>query len=228
MKAAIAYYHYVDFYHNEDDILDVISSLSFINDSTFDKFFVTSYDPMTKIVRYTPEYATRVKKEKNEQERAQMDLAGATNLPPPETAADRFNCGIKRDPSQFKTFQNELYWDAWYRGFSATATAQGLANVLNHRYVPSTPNDLGLFSSQQTFMYSVLIDRLQTNNAQSILRDHEVDKDSQIIIAEVVRYYEKSSMAKNRSSTFVQPNHQHEDPYYEVERYHQELHATLG
>jgi hypothetical protein len=33
MKAAIAYYHYVDFYHNEDDILDVTSSLSFINDS---------------------------------------------------------------------------------------------------------------------------------------------------------------------------------------------------
>jgi hypothetical protein len=55
MKAAIAYYHYVEFYHNEDDILDVTSSLSFINVSTFDKFFVTSYDPMTKIVRYTPE-----------------------------------------------------------------------------------------------------------------------------------------------------------------------------
>jgi hypothetical protein len=130
-----------------------------------------------------------------------MDLARATNLPPPETAADRFNRGIKRDPSQFKTFQNELYWDAWYRGFSATATAQGLANVLNHSYVPSNPNDLELFSSQQTYMYSVLIDRLQTDNARSILRDHEVDKDSQLIIAEVVRYYEKSSMAKNRSST---------------------------
>jgi hypothetical protein len=62
--------HYVDFYHNDYDILDVTSSLSFINDSTFDKFFVTSYDPMTKIVRYTPEYATRVKKEKKRERKS--------------------------------------------------------------------------------------------------------------------------------------------------------------
>jgi hypothetical protein len=130
-----------------------------------------------------------------------MDLARATNLPPPETAADRFIRRIIRDPSQFKTFQNELYWDAWSRGFSATATAQGLANVLNPSYVPSTPNDLELFSSQQIYMYSVLIDRLQTDYAQSILREHEVEKDSQMIVAEVVRYYEKSFMAKNGSST---------------------------
>jgi hypothetical protein len=53
---------------------------------------------------------------------------------------------------------------------------------------------------QQTYMYSVLIDRLQTDNSQSILRDHESDKDAQQIIAEVVTYYEKSSMAKNRAS----------------------------
>jgi hypothetical protein len=92
-----------------------------------------------------------------------MDLARASNLPPPETAADRFNRGIKRDPSQLKTSQNELYWDDCYRGFPATATAQGLANVLNESYVPSTATDLKLFLSQHVYMYSVLIDRLQTD-----------------------------------------------------------------
>jgi hypothetical protein len=41
-------------------------------------------------------------------------------------------------------------------------------------------------------MYSILIDRLQTENSQSIVRDHENDKDAQKIIAEVVACYEKS------------------------------------
>ena len=50
-------------------------------------------------------------------------------------------------------------------------------------------------------MYSILIDRLQTETTQSILRDHEIDKDAQKILAEVIAYFEQSSMAKNRAST---------------------------
>jgi hypothetical protein len=49
-------------------------------------------------------------------------------------------------------------------------------------------------------MYSILIDRLQTETAQSILKDHEIDKDAQKMLDEVITYYEKSSMAKNRAS----------------------------
>jgi hypothetical protein len=45
MKAAIAYYHYVDNYHDEYGTLDITSSSSFINERTFDKSLVTGYDP---------------------------------------------------------------------------------------------------------------------------------------------------------------------------------------
>jgi hypothetical protein len=52
---------------------------------------------------------------------------------------------IKRDPSQFKTFQNELHWHSWFRVFTATAKAQGLENVLNASYSPNRPKDAELF-----------------------------------------------------------------------------------
>lgn len=80
-------------------------------------------------------------------------------------------------------------------------------------YIPSAVSDIELFKSQQTYMYSVLIDRLQTDSSQSILRDHEDDKDAQRITAEVVTYYEKSSMAKNRACTlFSKITSIYEDP----------------
>jgi hypothetical protein len=65
----------------------------------------------------------------------------------------------------------------------------------------NSQSDDELFTSQQTYMYFVLIDRLQTETAQAMLREHETDKNSQKIIAEIVDYYEKSSKAKNRAST---------------------------
>jgi hypothetical protein len=60
IKACIAYYQYVDYYHDEYGTLDITSSSSFINERTFDKFLVTGYDPMKKIVRYTSEFSRRV------------------------------------------------------------------------------------------------------------------------------------------------------------------------
>ena len=206
-KAAVGYYHFVRYYHDKDNTLNIMASTHLINKVSFGKFFMDEYNPNKDIIRYSREYIleleqAQIRAERDSLERAkiQAELDRLNKLPPPETLADKFNRGVKRDPAQFKTFQNELYWDSWYRGFSATAMAQGLGNVLTATYIPSTVSDIELFKSQQTYMYSVLIDRLQTDNSQSILRDHESDKDAQQIIAEVVTYYEKSSMAKNRAS----------------------------
>jgi hypothetical protein len=210
LKAAIGYYQYVNYQHLRYGV-DILSCTEVVNVDAFDKFFTRDYDPSKPTIRYTQDYIEELehKKKRMEQEdemhRVKMDvelkkLANFSSQTT-DTAADRFNKGIKRDPSQFKTFQNETYWDTWFRGFTATAKTQGLNNILNEAYVPNTQNDVDLFEAQQAYMYSVLIDRLQTENSQSILRDHEDDKDAQKIIAEVVTYYEKSSMTKNRAST---------------------------
>jgi hypothetical protein len=167
---------------------------------------------MQPIIRYTDQYVQELERIKAKEERElefhhkrmdreQAEIDRTLRSSPPETAAEKFQRSIKRDPSQFKTFQNDLYWDTWFRGFTATSKTQGLDNVLNKAYVPINQSECDLFDSQKNYLYSVLIDRLQTENALAILKEHEKDKDSQKIIAEVVNYYENSAMAKNRAST---------------------------
>jgi hypothetical protein len=59
-KAAVGYYHYVDYYYDDDtNKLDVLVTPS-INHTTFDKFFTENYDPKHYIVRYTREYVQQL------------------------------------------------------------------------------------------------------------------------------------------------------------------------
>jgi hypothetical protein len=114
-KAAVGYYHYVDYYYDDDtNKLDVLVTPSISLDS-FEKFVTREFDLKRGIVRYTTAYVqelelikARIEKENAEKAKILQDTNRASKLPPPETAADRFNRGIKRDPAQFKTFQNEL------------------------------------------------------------------------------------------------------------------------
>jgi hypothetical protein len=60
IKAAIGYYHYVHYYYNDDDSLDVLDGRNQINGETFDKFYVLEYDPSKDIIRYSREYIMKL------------------------------------------------------------------------------------------------------------------------------------------------------------------------
>ena len=55
----------------------------------------------------------------------------------------------------FKLLKDRKQWNPWHRSFCATATAQGLSNVLNPKYSPSTSDEQALFDMLQSYMFAV-------------------------------------------------------------------------
>jgi len=57
-----------------------------------------------------------------------------------------FKKGIKCDPSQFQMLSDFKDWDSFFRSFMIEAKAQGLSNVINPTYRPSTDEERSLFA----------------------------------------------------------------------------------
>jgi hypothetical protein len=57
-----------------------------------------------------------------------------------------FKRGIKRDPSQFPILEDDKQWDGWNRSHNAQARAQGVEDVMNSTYKPTTTEDKVLFA----------------------------------------------------------------------------------
>jgi hypothetical protein len=55
------------------------------------------------------------------------------------------------------------YHDFWHRSFNTQTVAQDVADVLDEMYVPTTVDDIELFSEKQKFVYAVLESNVQTN-----------------------------------------------------------------
>jgi hypothetical protein len=72
-----------------------------------------------------------------------------------KTPSDEIKKGIKRDINAFKPFKNRRSWKTWYRNFTAIAHSQGVSNVLNPSYVPSTPSEQALFDVMQSHVFAV-------------------------------------------------------------------------
>jgi len=65
--------------------------------------------------------------------------------------------GVKRDLSQFPTIRDVKDWDKFQLEFESTAKAQGVGDVLNPNYQPTTTEDRALLAVKNEFMYSVLV-----------------------------------------------------------------------
>ena len=83
-----------------------------------------------------------------------------------------FKKGIKRDPSQFPTLSDFKNWDSFFRSFVIEAKAQGLSNVIDPKYCPSTDEEKTLFACQNEFMLSVFDKKLKTDKAKEAIRQH--------------------------------------------------------
>jgi hypothetical protein len=99
-----------------------------------------------------------------------------------------FRRTIKKDPSLFLTLKYDKYHDVWHRSFNTQAVAQDVADVLDETYVPSTADDIALFSEKQKFVYAVLESKVLTDRGKAIIRDHEHDFDAQKVYKKLVRW----------------------------------------
>jgi hypothetical protein len=66
-----------------------------------------------------------------------------------------FKRGIKRDPLQFPILKDDKQWDGWNHSHNDQARAQGVEDVMNSTYKPTTTEDKALFVVKQTYMFAV-------------------------------------------------------------------------
>ena len=100
---------------------------------------------------------------------------GATPFVAPRnklSPADEFKKGIKRDITAFSKFSDRKQWNTWHRAFRATAKAQGLDNVLDATYVPSTSEEQALFDALQAYMFAAFTHTLKEPAATGVLRKY--------------------------------------------------------
>jgi hypothetical protein len=67
-KAAVGYFHYVQYYHNDNNTLNILFTPT-INSSSFDRFFTLEFDNKQGIVRYTHAYVQALELNKARVER---------------------------------------------------------------------------------------------------------------------------------------------------------------
>jgi hypothetical protein len=78
---------------------------------------------------------------------AQQDTSKKTS------AAESFLKGVRRNVADYTKFKEAKQWQRWERHLQSTASAQGIDNVFDSAYAPTTPEDKALFNEQQKFGY---------------------------------------------------------------------------
>ena len=76
--------------------------------------------------------------------------------------------------------------------------AQGLANICNPKYKPkaSDHHEKEMFQEQQDFVYSVLLKSLLTHYGKPLVREHEIDRDAQSILAKLHQDHTNSEFSR--------------------------------
>jgi hypothetical protein len=82
-----------------------------------------------------------------------------------------FKRGIKRNPSQFPILKDDKQWDGWNCSHNAQARAQGVDDVMNSTYKPSTTEVKALFEVKQTYMFAVFEKTLLTDQGKAYVRE---------------------------------------------------------
>jgi hypothetical protein len=121
---------------------------------------------------------------------------------PRDPVAD-FKRGIKRDPSQFPTLKDEKQWDNRDRTNRAQVRAQGVKQVLDSSYVPTTTENTALFEVKQTYMFAVFKNTLLTDQGKAYIREFEKVSDAQSIYRRISEHAIKSTKASLEASTII-------------------------
>jgi hypothetical protein len=117
----------------------------------------------------------------------QHPLSGTVSSGRPiQSAANKFQRGIKRDKGHYTFFKDEKQWDEWKRCAIATAYSHGCENILSPHYVPSEVEEAVLFAEQQKFMYDVWNTALKTTMGKHIVRLNEGTRDAGIEIEDLM------------------------------------------
>ena len=83
------------------------------------------------------------------------------------------------------------------------ARVQGVSNVLDQNYAPTTPEEVELFDEMQKFMYAILDKNVLTDQGRAIVRAHEATYDAQKAYNEIKNHHNSSTKAKIEASSIL-------------------------
>ncbi len=121
----------------------------------------------------------------------------------PERELASFRKGIKRDPSLFPKLKEATGWDKFKLSTEAQAKAQGISEVLDPNYTPSTIEENDLFQAKQEFMFSVFDQTLLLDHGKALVRKHSHDSNAQAIYRELETYMQESTKSSLDSSRIL-------------------------
>ena len=128
---------------------------------------------------------------------ATPSLANRTFNSNARTPAEEFKRGTKRDVNVYPVLRDEKQWFTWKREWTATALAQGIDDVMDPNFIPSSdPDQQALFEEKQKFAWAVLCNGLKTDTGKNIIRKWESTRDAQKALAELVTHHESSTKSQ--------------------------------
>jgi hypothetical protein len=111
------------------------------------------------------------------------------------SAAQCFLKGARRNVADCTKFKEAKQWQRWERHLQCAATAQGVEQVFDPKYVPTTTEDVEFLNEKQKFGYQVLGQTVQTQEGMTIVREYSKTKDAQSVYAKLIERYEHSKVA---------------------------------
>eukprot|EP00934_Nitzschia_sp_Nitz4_P007310 Nitzschia sp. Nitz4//scaffold540_size3482//132//1217//NITZ4_009266-RA/size3482-processed-gene-0.2-mRNA-1//1//CDS//3329554260//7300//frame0 len=117
----------------------------------------------------------------------------------------RTAAAVKRDKNHYKDLKSDKYWDDWENSTRATtARAHGCGQVLDPTYVPSTDDELIDFVDQQSFLYAVFTDKVQTLQGKRIVnKKYRATFDAQKVFDELQKHALQFTSASLNSSNIL-------------------------
>jgi hypothetical protein len=94
-------------------------------------------------------------------------------------------------------------FDTWNRKTKAVADTQGLSNVHDPKYAPTTIDAIALFKEQKIFMFTVFNKILLTDQGKKIVRSHEINSNAQEIYEELREYSLESTQSSLDASKLL-------------------------
>ena len=138
-------------------------------------------------------------------------LLGHTSTSPPNMSSTTtprnpvldFKRGMKRDISHFRPLKNDSQFDSWYRHTLSQARAQGVEEVLDPSYQPSSHTEQALFTEKQKYMFAVFESTLFTDKGKALVRKYYDSFDAQKCFHALQTYALSSTRAAIDSSALL-------------------------
>ena len=129
-----------------------------------------------------------------------MTLSQNTVAPASSKAPDPlrdWDCRVKHDPTLFPTLVRDSDFDQFKRDMVTQAQAQGVEDILDPQYMPSTPDAQALFLKKQKFMFAVLSKSFKTDKGKTPVWQHHARNDAQALFRDMEEHVKTSNATEH-------------------------------